>query len=139
MGRVRGLGTMGTAENMGQTPVYDLSFATRAFIERNNSAPAYLSYRPIDCRDDSACQTETSDGHTFSRESSAENRVSFPGNPINTMDDAFSNSGKVFAYGRVCYRDIFRDIHSVRLCYEWTTPDYCPDKCQDENNEDRDY
>ena len=120
-----------TAENMGQTPVYNLFFSTEVFAE-GRFGPEYLSYTPIDCREDAARQRELKEGQTFSREASATSGISSLAHTIETMDDAFGNSQKVVAYGRVCYRDIFRDIHSVRLCYEWTSPDYGPDRCRDE-------
>jgi len=130
-----------TAENMGQTPVYNLFFATQAIIDSSSGSGvvSYLKYRPIDCREDAARQTEISEGRTFSRESSIKNKLKSLAHPIETMSDAFDGIGKVVGYGRVCYRDIFREIHSVRLCYEWTSPDYAPDRCQDEGAEDRDH
>ncbi len=125
------------AENMGQTPAYDLFFSTEVFVE-SRFGPEYLSYTPIDCREGAARQRELKEGQTFSREASATSGISSLAHTIRTMDDAFGNSQKVVAYGRVCYRDIFHEIHSVRLCYEWTSPDYGPDKCRSEQA-DQDY
>lgn len=126
-----------TAENMGQTPAYNLFFATTAFIE-GGSEPERVRYIPIDCREDAAHQREVSEGQTFSKEAFTGSGISSFIHNIKTMNEAFGDSQKVVAYGRVCYRDIFREIHSVRLCYEWTSPDYGPDKCRNEQA-DQDY
>ncbi len=99
----------------------------------------YLKNRPLDCRTDDARQREISDGRTFSRESSDGAGITSFMHKIETMEDAFKDSGKLVAYGRVCYRDIFRDLHSVRLCYEWIAPSFGPDKCRDESDGDQDY
>ncbi len=120
-----------TAENMGQTPVYDLVFAASNSIldgyeSISDTAKVMLTF---DCSGPYAPALIKSQGHTFSKSHFSGMSISERMNSIDSVNDAFLKDQRIVAYGTVCYRDVFRQMHTIRLCYEWRSFNLKPWRC----------
>ena len=129
-----------TYENMGQTPVYDLFFdGVPAVLTQGEEMP-FKSSLSYDCKSNPEGMIHTR-GRTFSKMASERMGLSISnaGNP-STFSEIFSATDRsAYVYGTVCYRDIFRAIHSIRVCFRWVSKDYGPDSCLESGQENEDY
>lgn len=117
-------------ENMGQTPVYDLFFVTWNSIIRQYESLPYKHNLTFDCKGEYAPQWVRR-SRTFSKNHSSGLGVGSSSEPIKSLDELFQPLGsRVVAYGTICYRDIFREIHTVRVCFEWHSANYGAERCQ---------
>jgi hypothetical protein len=97
-----------TAENMGQTPVYNLFFATRSTsldtpFER---IPDHQRLH-VDC---AASEGPSSTGLTFGKEETY--KVGFAAG-------AGEERKSVLVHGTACYRDVFGAAHALPVCFLW--------------------
>ncbi len=129
-----------SAENMGQTPVYNLTFNTWNSAIEGYKDVAVPSFLAIDCRAMFPIGRMGSPGITFSKTTNDDaTGLSSPAENLQTWDEVFRKFTKVVVYGTVCYRDVFNDPHSVRVCFEWSDPDRGPRRCRREDANDQDY
>ena len=131
-----------TYENMGQTPVYDLVFEGLNSVIVGHQELPIKELLAINCKDVSEDLFRV-DGKTFSKVSSESRHFStdLSGNPA-TLSDIFAvPSRRATVYGTVCYRDIFRQMHSIRICYRWyrSRDDSSPENCLESGQENEDY
>lgn len=120
-----------TAENMGQTPVYNFFFNVITTLR----APPFedLPFRElmlIDCNVVSPRQERTF-GKTFGK--THVGRLSFSDDEVAGGGTAslFREGKRAAVYGTACYRDIFGQAHPFRFCLEWHAEQQPPQQCSD--------
>ena len=113
-----------TAENMGQTPVYDLSFEVTNERLAEYEQPSSFAQTNLrrDCSIKNNSERIYNWTHTFSKEYRYDIGISSFGFTKRTAAETFAGSHRVLTRGTVCYRDIFREVHAYRLCYDWHGP-----------------
>lgn len=116
------------AENMGQTPVYGLSYFVDAVAVEPGQplpSPSVLqtrceALRPADWGAPFA---------TFSKTFEHWVRVSSMFFPPEDHAAYFEDGRRIYVYGTACYRDIFSQAHAFRFCYAWDGFDAGAGRC----------
>lgn len=114
------------AENMGQTPVYNLFFMEQLVFEENGHQDRYAEMLlSFDCR--RAATAFYAGGQTFGKTMSRVVR----GPSVTGASPFWSvQTGKtLIARGTACYRDIFGLPHTVRICQQWLSDTDKPRGC----------
>jgi hypothetical protein len=127
-----------TAENMGLTPAYDLVFVPWATaIKISDTVPEGVrTMQTMQCINQPMPGEIVDRGHTFSKSYTFGAAIMSNGDPMSRLSDAFGGDRKIIAYGLACYRDVFRQIHTIRLCLEWFSLTVGPDKCPHEDEDE---
>lgn len=116
------------AENMGQTPLYDLSYFVDAVAVEPGQpfpSPSVLqtrceALRPVDWGAPFA---------TFSKTFEHWVQVSSMFFPPDDPAAYFRDGRRVYVYGTACYQDIFSQAHAFRFCYVWAGFDVGAGRC----------
>lgn len=117
------------AENMGQTPVYDLVYLAgtdSVSTVRRDPLP-----NPGLMRADCSAWEGGWQGFitTFSKAFAEDRRITRGEMEVPTVEEAFAEANAVYGYGTACYRDIFGDAHAFRFCFRWHRSDAEPGRC----------
>ena len=120
-----------TVENMGQTPVYDLSFEITNETVKNGGGVSTVEsdFLKYNCADRARSLLNYDWSNTFSKNYYYNMGISSFGVSNKTIDPLLADNRKIITRGTVCYRDIFRESHAYRLCYEWVGPGSNPTRC----------
>ena len=116
------------AENMGQTPVYDLSYFVDAVaVEPSEPLPSLSDFQT---RCGALRLAEWGAPFaTFSKTFEHRVRVSSMFFPPDDAAAYLRDDRRIYVYGTACYRDIFGQAHAFRFCYAWTSFDGGAGRC----------